>query len=151
MNIQNIKYILILILTISFGCQNEPKMDGNYYVCETGYYEIYIRNDSIRAASDTNGDDLTEWQKMDIENDTLYFIQFGQLIDSVKGKMKYVGNDKMKFNYIIGSGKYSFVGVSTLNRIDDKLNFKSIKEFWVEFKKRQNLADCESKPKKNAG
>jgi hypothetical protein len=152
MNNRNSKYILILILSIFFGCQNEPKIDGNYYVCEDGYYsEVYIKNDSIRVSWDTNGDDLTEWQKMEIKNDTLYFMQFGHLIDSIKGKMKYVGNDRMEFHYIIGSGKYSFEGVNTLNRIDDKLNFKSIKEFWAEFKKRQNLADCQSKPKKNDG
>ncbi len=152
MNFQNIKYILVLFLSIFFGCQNERKIDGNYYLCKDGYYaELYIKNDSIRLASDTNGDDLTEWQKMKIKNDTLYFMQFGHLNDSIKGKMNYIGKDKMEFHYIVGSGKYSFKEVNILNRIDDKLNFKSAREFWVEFKKRQNIADCQSKPKKNAG
>ena len=147
MNLQNIKYIFVLILSISFGCQNKHNMDGNYYLCENGYYsEVCIKNDSICVASDTDGDVLTEWQKMKIENDTLYFMQFGHLIDSIKGKMEYIGNDRIEFHYIIGSGKYSLEGVNTLNRIDDKINFKSTKEFWMEFKKRQNLVDCKSKP-----
>ena len=145
MNLRNIKHILGLILSIFFGFQSEPKMDGNYYICEVCYYEIYIKNNSIRAAWDTNGNDLTEWQKMKIKNDTLYFKQFGHLIDSIKGKMEYIGNDRMEFHYIIGSGEYSFEGVSTLYRIDRELNIKSTKEFWNEFKKRQNSANCEDK------
>ncbi len=85
---------------------------------------------------------------MKVKNDTLYFMQFGHLIDSIRGEMKYVGNDRMEFQYIIGSGKYSFDGVNTLNRINNELNFKSVKEFWREFKKRQNFANCLSKSKK---
>jgi hypothetical protein len=152
MNLLNLKYIFLLILLISLGCKNNMGMDGNYYLCENGYYsEVYIKNDSVRAAWDTNGNDLSEWQKMKIRNDTLYFEQFGHLRDSIKGTIKYLEKDKSEFHYFIGSGKYSFEEKGILNRINGNLNFESEEEFWLEFKKRQSSADCESRTKKNAG
>ncbi|WP_405246162.1 hypothetical protein [Cellulophaga sp. Asnod2-G02] len=146
------KHILILIFVTFYGCQNEYKIDGNYHLCNNGYYtEIFIKNDSIRAASDMNGSDLSKWQKMKIKNDTLYFMQFGHLRDSIKGKLKYIGNSKMEFHYFVGSMGYSFEGTEILNRIDHDLNFESIEEFWSGYQERKGLANCKVNPKKNAG
>jgi len=149
MNLQNIKYLLILILTISFGCQEKQKLDGYYSNCNNGYYsEIYFKKDSMRVASENDRIKLSEWRKINIKNDTLFFEMFGEWKIPSKAKIKYIGREKIELIFLTNTQNSDLKRVQIFERIDDNFEFNPSKEFWTKFKKRKNSADCKIKAKK---
>ncbi|WP_025665377.1 hypothetical protein [Aquimarina megaterium] len=126
-----------LIITLFFGCQNEQKLDGNYSMCNNGKYsEIYFKKDSMRVASKNEWVKLSEWRKIEITNNTLYFESFGEWKDNWKAEIKFIDKNKTELHNLITGVKLN------LERINKNLNFKNQKEFWEKFRDRQNSGNC---------
>lgn len=129
---------IILIFTLLFGCQNEQRLDGNYSMCNDGEYsEVYFKKDSMRVASKNEWVKLSEWRKVEIKNDTLYFQSFGEWKDDWKAKIIYKGNNKAELHNLITGIKFN------LERVNENLNFENPEEFWNEFINRQKSKGCE--------
>ncbi|WP_299438247.1 hypothetical protein [uncultured Aquimarina sp.] len=128
---------ITLITTLLFGCQNEQKLNGNYSMCNNGEYtEVYFKKDSMRVASENEWVKLSEWRKIEIANDTLYFQSFGEWKDNWKAEIKLIGNNKAELHNVITDLRFN------LERINVNLNFKNPKEFWGKFRNRQNSENC---------
>lgn len=127
---------------ISLGCQNTQDLDGYYSHCDNGYYsEVYFKKDSMRVAADNDWVKLSEWRKIKIVNDTLFFETFGEWRDSTKAKIKYMGRDKIQLSFPETIKDTAYKLIQNLERIECDFNFNSSKEFWAQFKKRENSAD----------
>ena len=64
---------------IFFSCENNKNIEGNYSVRKYDeYIEMYFKNDSMRVTADDEWIKLSEWQKIEIKKDTLYFEMFGE-------------------------------------------------------------------------
>lgn len=128
---------IILTLTLTFGCKNDRNLNGNYSVCNNGeYLEVYFKQDSMRVASESEWVKLSEWKKVEIKNDTLYFESFGEWRDDWKAEIKHIGKNKTEFHNLITDVKFD------LERINESLDFENPEDFWNEFSKRQNLSNC---------
>jgi len=99
----------------------------------------------MRAASNTNGNYLSEWRKFNLENDTLYFETFGEWRDSTKVTIKYIGKNTIEMHYHKNINDDDFKGSQRLELIKEDLNFNSITEFWLNYEKRQERANCKNK------
>ena len=127
---------IILILTL-FSCQNNQTLDGNYSICHNEEYtEIYFEKDSMRIASDNEWIKLSEWRKIEIKNNTLNFMTFGEWKDSSKAKIKYVGNNKIELQFLKNDEKLD------LELIDEDIKFENLKEFWNGFRNRKKFNNC---------
>jgi hypothetical protein len=123
---------------VFFGCYNYRNLDGNYSTCENGeYIEVYFKNDSMRIASDNDWIKLSEWRKIEIKSDTLYFETFGEWKDSLKAEIKYVGVNRTEL-HILASDI-----ILDLEPIDENLNLDKPKDFWNGFNNRQNSKNCD--------
>jgi hypothetical protein len=92
----------------------------------------------MRVASENEAVELTEWRKVEIINDTLYFESFGEWKMDLKARVNYMENNDVKL-LIAENGKEFAID---LTRIDKKLDFENKKEFWKEFKKRYVNREC---------
>ncbi|UOB18664.1 hypothetical protein [Abyssalbus ytuae] len=129
---------IILITTLLFGCQNKQKLDGNYSMCSNGeYVEVYFKKDSMRIASENESVKLSEWRKVEIKNDTLYFESFGEWKRKYKAEIKYIGNYNIELHNLMTNIKFN------LERINENPNFQNSMEFWNGFNKRQKNKNCE--------
>lgn len=131
-------WIIILIFSLLFGCQNEQKLNGNYSMCNNvEYLEVYFKKDSMRVASKNEWVKLSEWRKVEIKNDTLYLQSFGEWKEEWKAEIKYIGNNKIELHNLIPNTKFNLV------RINENPNFENPTEFWNEFSSRQKIRNCE--------
>ena len=72
-------WYLIFILVLFISCQSDQNLIGHYKMCVSGDYgEVYFKKDSMRFASDNEWVKLSDWRKIRVENDTLYFETFGE-------------------------------------------------------------------------
>lgn len=127
------------MLILMFNCQKERNINGNYYVCQNGeYIEVYFKKDSMRVVSDDHWVKLTEWEKIEIKNDTLHFETFGEWRMPSKAKIEYV--EKRRINLIILVSKN--VEVVNLKSIYENVNSENSEAFWNGFYKRLNSSDC---------
>ena len=126
-----------MILVIVFGCQNDRNLQGNYFVCDNGEYsEVYFKKDSMSMASDSEWISLSEWRKIEIKNDTLYFDSFGELRESWRAEIKYVGRDRIEMRILESNKELN------LEPIYENLNFEKPKELWDGFINRLNSNEC---------
>ena len=131
-------YIFILTITSLFSCQNEQKIDGFYSICSDGEYaEIYFKKDSMRIASQNEWILLSEWRKIEITDDTLYFESFGEWRDDWKAQIRFISKNKTELHNLTNNVKIN------LERFDENLIFENPNEFWEKFKKRQRSKNCE--------
>ena len=92
---------IILIFNLILGCQSDKTLDGNYSSCIDGeYVEIYFKKDSMRVASENVWVELSEWRKIEIKNDTLYFETFGEWRDKSRAKIKYVEMNNAELSFL---------------------------------------------------
>jgi len=127
-----------IILALFFGCKNDQNLDGNYSMCHNEEYaEVYFKNDSMRIASNNEWVKLSEWRKIEIKNDTLYFESFGEWRDNWKAEIRYVGKNKIELHNLITDVKLD------LESINQNLNFEKPIEFWNGFNNRKNSKNCE--------
>ncbi|MEL7122584.1 MAG: hypothetical protein AAFO07_24270 [Bacteroidota bacterium] len=138
-------FIVILISSLLFSCQNENKLNGNYSICIDGQYaEVYFKRDSMRMASESEWVRLSKWRKIEILNDTLFFETFGEWRDNAKAKIKYNGlnNIELKFPKDIEDKKFGMT--QSLERIKGDFDIEESEEFWTAFKTRKSLTECKS-------
>jgi hypothetical protein len=129
---------IILILALFFGCQSDRNLNGNYYSCSMGEYtEVYFKQDSMRVASKNKWVQLSEWRKIKIKNDTLYFESFGEWRDNWKAKIRYIGMNKFELHVFENNDRVD------LNPINENLNFENLDEFWNGFNNRLKSKNCE--------
>jgi len=125
---------------ILISCQNDRNLDGNYSVCFNGEYsEVYFKKDSMRMASESEWVSLSEWRKIEVKNDTLYFETFGEWRDSATAEIKYIGLNKIELKLLEANRSIN------LEPINKSLNFEKPKELWNGFIKRLNSSNCEKK------
>ncbi len=132
-------YSIILILALVFSCENNHKLEGYYSTCDGDYTEVYFKQDSMRVAADNEWVKLSEWRKIEIKEDTLYFTSFGELSDNYRVTIEYIGNNKIEFCNIDTDYR------SILEPIKENINFENEKKFWKGFYKRQNSKTCEKR------
>ena len=131
---------IILILALFFSCKNEQSLVGNYSICKNGEYaEVYFKQDSIRIASENEWIKLSEWKKIELKNDTLFFESFGEWRYDYKTEIKYIKKNKAKLHILTTDQ------IIDLERIDENLDFENRKVFWNGFMKRKNSKNCELK------
>ena len=130
-------WYIILIFILFLGCQNTRKLYGNYAACIDGEYtEVYFKKDSMRVASENVRVELSQWRKIEIKNDTLYFETFGEWRDKTKAKIKNVGMDNTELSFLETDA------ILNLERMNIKLNFMDSLKFWNGFNKRLNSKNC---------
>ncbi len=128
---------IILIFNLILGCQSDKTLDGNYSSCIDGeYVEIYFKKDSMRVASENVWVELSEWRKIEIKNDTLYFETFGEWRDKSRAKIKYVGMNNAELSFLEKDA------IINLEQMNVKLTFKDSLKFWSGFKSRMNNKKC---------
>ena len=88
-------------------------------------------------ASDSEWISLSEWRKIEVKNNTLYFETFGELRDSATAEIKYIGRNKIELKLL--EAKRSI----NLEPINESLNFEKPKELWNGFINRLNSSNCE--------
>lgn len=98
----------------------------------------------MRVASDNDWVRLSEWRKINIINDTLFFDTFGEWKNSAKAKIKYIGRNKVELKFPKDIDDTEFKKIQSLKRIRDDFDINQSEEFWTKFKKRQNSADCKT-------
>jgi hypothetical protein len=91
----------------------------------------------MRAAVDNEWTKLSEWRKIEIKNDTLYFTGFGEYRDKLRATIKYIENNKIEFYNLDTNFKF------TIEPIEENINFEKEKEFWNGFYSRQSSRECE--------
>ncbi len=117
---------------LTSSCQKKRNLDGNYFTCQNGEYtEVYFKNDSMRIASDNDWIKLSEWRKIDVKYDSLFFTTFGEWKNFSKAKIKYLEGNKIQL-WIFETGENIY-----LKPINEKLNFKIKKDFWYGFHDRK--------------
>lgn len=130
-------WCLILISVLFLGCQNNRMLEGNYSMCDNGIYlEVYFKQDSMRIASENKRVKLSEWKKIKVENDTLYFETFGEWRLNSKAVIELITENEIKLYSPSTEMKMH------LNRIKEPLNFKNQNDFWKNFNDRKNLNNC---------
>ena len=130
-------WIIILILGLAYSCQIENNLSGYYSVCHNGeYMEVYFKQDSMRVASENEWIKLSEWRKIEIKNDTLYFESFGEWRENWKSKIKYINRNKTQLHNLVTDSLIDLVPFET------KLNFENPTEFWKDFNNRYNSKNC---------
>jgi hypothetical protein len=138
-------FIAILISSLLFSCQNENKLNGNYSICIDGQYaEVYFKKDSMRMASNNEWVRLSEWRKIEILNDTLYFETFGEWRDNAKAKIEYNGRNEIKLKFPKDMEDKQFGITQGLERIKSDFDIEESEEFWTEFNIRKSLTECNS-------
>ncbi|WP_418501744.1 hypothetical protein [Flagellimonas sp.] len=131
------QWYTILIFTLFAGCHNQRNLDGNYSMCHNGeYIEVYFKGDSIRAASENEWVKLSDWKKITISKDTIFFETFGEWRDSIKARLKYVGKSKIQMQNL-NSGE-----TLTMRRIENEVTFENANEFWKSFINRRHSEKC---------
>ncbi|MBA6316802.1 hypothetical protein [Cellulophaga baltica] len=90
----------------------------------------------MRVASDNEWVKLSEWRKIEIKNDTLYFETFGEWRGKMKAEINYTGLNNIEMR-ILKTDE-----IRNLEPINRNLNFENEKEFWNEFNKRLNFKNC---------
>ena len=90
----------------------------------------------MRVAADNEWVMLSEWRKIEIVNDTLYFETFGEYREPWKAQIEYFGINKIKLKVLESKN------IINLNRIDKRLNFEETNTFWNGFHKRKDQANC---------
>ena len=129
--------ILIFTLILFWKCQTNKKLEGNYSYCyEKQYVEVYFKKDSMRVAADDYWVNLSEWRKVDIKNDTLYFETFGEWRYNAKAEIIYGRGNKIKLNV------FEDEITLDLEPIKEKLNLSNDDIFWDEFRKRKKSSIC---------
>ena len=127
----------ILMLALFAGCQDQGSLDGNYSMCHYGeYIEVYFKGDSIRAASENEWAKLSDWKKITISKDTIFFETFGEWRDSIKARLKYVGKSKIQMQNL-NNGE-----TLTMRRIENGVTFENANEFWKGFINRRHSEKC---------
>ncbi|MBU2997101.1 hypothetical protein KO500_11690 [Cellulophaga baltica] len=91
----------------------------------------------MSMAADNEWISLTEWRKIELKNDTLYFDTFGEWRESSRAQIKYVGKDKIQLR-ILETNK-----TIELEPIYENLNFEKPKKLWDSFIRRLNSHKCE--------
>ncbi len=128
---------IILIFNLLLGCHTGNTLDGNYSTCIEGeYIEIYFNKDSMRVASENVWVGLSEWRKIEIINDTLYFETFGEWKDQSSAKIRYLGMNNAELSFLETDG------ILNLKQMNVKLTFKDSLKFWKGFKNRMNNKKC---------
>ena len=128
----------ILFLTFLFsGCRKYSRLDGYYFYCVEGYYgEVYFKQDSWRIASEDEWTGLSNWKKMTVKNDTLFFESFGEWRTNIEAKITYIDNDNKHLQLTFGDNTYE------LEHLQGKLNLKDSMAFWEGFEKRRDARRC---------
>lgn len=129
---------LILILVLFISCQSDQNLVGYYKMCLSGDYgEVYFKKDSMRFASDNEWVKLSDWKKIRIENDTLYFETFGEWRNSESAKITFHGGDEIELRILENNVNINLI------RFDENPNFENLEEFWNGFHTRQDNQNCE--------
>ncbi|WP_298321378.1 hypothetical protein [uncultured Aquimarina sp.] len=79
---------------------------------------------------------ISEWRKIEIKNDTLYFDSFGEWRENWKSKIKYINRNKTQLHNLVTDSLIDLVPFET------KLNFENPTEFWEGFNIRYNSKNC---------
>lgn len=90
----------------------------------------------MRVASDNEWIKLSEWRKIEIKNDTLYFEAFGEWREKMKVEINYTGLNNIELRILETDERRN------LEPINRNLNFENEKEFWNRFNKRMNSKNC---------
>ena len=90
----------------------------------------------MRVSSNFNTDYLSEWKKIEIKDDTLFFETFGEWKQLEKAKIEYQQKGMIKLTFL--NHKFSY----DLTPIDKKVNFNSHEKFWDGFQERQRESNC---------
>lgn len=129
-------YIISMLILVT-GCKDLRSLDGNYSMCHLGEYtEVYFKGDSIRVASENEWAKLSDWKKIMISRDTIFFQTFGEWRDSIMAKLKYVDKNKIQMQNL-SNGE-----ILTMQRIEDRVTFENINEFWKGFINRRHSETC---------
>ena len=138
-------HTVVLISSLLFSCQNEHKLDGNFSICIDGQYaEVYFKRGFMRMASENEWVRLSEWRKIEILNDTLYFETFGEWRDNARAKIKYIGWNRIELKFPENIKDKQFGITQRLERIKSDFDVNESEEFWTEFKTRKTSMKCNS-------
>lgn len=80
---------------------------------------------------------ISDWRKIEIKNDTLYHLYFGEWTDSTKAKINYLRNDDFELYYPKDDITYTFKKINS--EIDEN---STVEEFWNGFYKRRVDFKC---------
>ncbi len=105
----------------------------------------------MRVASENDWVKLSEWRKVNIINDTLFFETFGEWKNPEKAKIKYIGWSKVELRFQKDIDDTEFKMIQELEQIEDDFDILDSEEFWTKFKKRKNSADCKTEAEKKVG
>ncbi len=131
------KTIYLLLSLFVFSCDNDKSIEGNYSVYKYGgYLEIYFKNDSMRVAKNDEWIKLSDWQKIEIKEDTLYFTTYGEWRSPTKAKISKGENNVIELQFL---DNYKNL---ILYPISQNIDFKNQKKFWKEFNKRSKIRNC---------
>lgn len=132
-----INFLNLILLFVLISCKSDNKLDGYYSICLNGeYIEVYFKSNLMRVASDNEKKQLSEWKKIKIKNDTLYFKSFDEWEHDWKVKITYKVDGKTEFHNLNTDMKFY------LEPINKKLVLKNEKEFWTEFHNREKVRNC---------
>lgn len=128
------KYLLfIFCLLFAFSCHNST-IEKNYFVSKNGgYFEVYFKKDSMRMAYDNHWVGQSEWRKIAIKKDTLYFKTFGEWSHSTKAVIEQKENNSIELHFLDSSRKLK------LEPINEEINFENEKDFWNGFYNRKKV------------
>ena len=128
------RWILGLFLPLLLACDNDRTIEGNYWICREGIYgEVYFKKDVMRAASEDEWAQLSEWRTIKVENDTLHYETFGEWRDSLKARLTYLPSNRIELS-VIDDG-YSVI----LEPIHEHLNWADSTAFWSGFNHRKAI------------
>ncbi|WP_459212082.1 hypothetical protein [Aquimarina rhabdastrellae] len=128
---------ILLIVILFVGCQKNKSLEGNYSTCHKGkYIEIYLKKDAIRIASNDEWIRLSEWRKMEIKNNRIFFDTFGEWKKPTEAEVIYINSNEIELKFINNEGNLK------LKLIDENIIIEESKEFWNKFDKRRVFRDC---------
>lgn len=134
-------WIFSFFLIPLLGCNHEKGLIGNYFSTNMSgeYTEYYFIRDSLRIATENNWVNLSDWKKIELKDDTLYFETFGEWREQMKAEVNRISNNKVRI-ILLKSNDTIY-----LQKLYQNIDFENIDEFWKEFEKRKN--SLTSKPK----
>ena len=91
----------------------------------------------MRVASEIDERKLSEWKKIEIKEDTLYFESFDTWKHNWKAKILNLEENKAELHNLNTDVKMS------LERINGNIDFENQRVFWNEFQNRRKNRNCE--------
>ncbi len=92
----------------------------------------------MRVASENEMVGLSEWRKIEIIDDTLYFESFGEWKEDLKARVDHISKNNLGLRILENENEFTI----NLMRVTEKIDFENQKEFWKEFKNRRTKRGC---------